>query len=505
MSEEQSQDSSDLFEQRRLKLERLREKGIDPYPLRAECTHSTAEAIRMLEEWKEKGGEDGPPEVVKLCGRMMSVRVMGKASFAHIADGSGRFQTYVRLADEGVDAETYELFKRDLDIGDIIQVEGTLFFTRTGEPSLRVTKLTLLAKSLRPLPEKWHGLKDVETRYRQRYVDLIVNEDARRVFVTRSHIVAALRRFMDSRGFIEVETPVLQPIYGGAMARPFTTYYHALDQEVFLRIADELYLKRLIVGGLDRVYEICKDFRNEGVSSHHNPEFTQLEVYQAYADYHDMMSLAEDAFSHVAEVVLGTVRVSYQGHELDLTPPWRRLPMRDGILEETGIDIYQAPTVELLRQRVEDQGLDVDPQPTRGSLVDEIFSEYVEPKLIQPTFITDFPLEISPLAKKKPDNPDLVERFELFIGGLELGNAFSELNDPVDQRERFMEQGRQREAGDDEAHPMDEDYVRALEFGMPPTGGMGWGIDRMVMLFTDQSSIREVILFPHLRTKGAPS
>jgi lysyl-tRNA synthetase class 2 len=264
MSEEQSQDSSDLFEQRRLKLERLREKGIDPYPLRAECTHSAAEAIRMLEEWKEKGGEDGPPEVVKLCGRMMSVRVMGKASFAHIADGSGRFQIYVRLADEGVDAETYELFKRDLDIGDIIQVEGTLFFTRTGEPSLRVTKLIPLAKSLRPLPEKWHGLKDVETRYRQRYVDLIVNEDARRVFVTRSHIVAALRRFMDSRGFIEVETPVLQPIYGGAMARPFTTYYHALDQEVFLRIADELYLKRLIVGGLDRVYEICRTSGTRG-------------------------------------------------------------------------------------------------------------------------------------------------------------------------------------------------------------------------------------------------
>jgi lysyl-tRNA synthetase class 2 len=366
---------------------------------------------------------------------------------------------------------------------------------------LKVTKLNLLAKSLRPLPEKWHGLKDVEIRYRQRYLDLIVNERARDIFITRSRIISALRRFMDDQGFIEVETPVLQPIYGGAMARPFTTYYHALDQEVFLRIADELYLKRLIVGGLDRVYEICKDFRNEGVSSQHNPEFTQLEVYQAYADYRDMMTLAEDAFSHVAQEVLGTARISYQGHAIDLTPPWRRLPMRDAIVQETGIDIEQAVTLDLLRQHVEAKGLDVDHQPTHGTLVDGIFSEYVEPKLIQPTFVVDYPLEISPFAKKKPDKPHLVERFEFFIGGLELGNAFSELNDPLDQRERFVAQRKQWEAGDEEAHPMDEDYIRALEYGMPPTGGMGWGIDRMVMLFTDQSSIREVILFPHLRSK----
>lgn len=503
MSEEETQEASDLLGQRRLKTARLREGGVDPYPLRAECTHSTAEALQMLQEWREKGGQGGPPEVVRLCGRIMSVRVMGKASFAHVADGSGPIQVYLRLADDGVDEETYELFRRDLDIGDIVQVVGTLFVTRTGEPSLKVTGLTLLAKSLRPLPEKWHGLKDVETRYRQRYLDLIVNEEARRVFIARSHIVAALRRFMDARGFIEVETPVLQPIYGGALARPFTTYYHALDQEVFLRIADELYLKRLIVGGLDRVYEICKDFRNEGVSSHHNPEFTQLEVYQAYADYTDMMTLAEDAFSSVSREVLGTAQITYQGQEIDLSPPWRRLPMRDAILEQTGLDIYEAPTVDALGQQVEKKGLEVDPQPTRGMLVDEIFSEYVEPKLIEPTFIIDFPLEISPFAKKKPDNPDLVERFEFFIGGLELGNAFSELNDPVDQRERFLEQTKQREAGDEEAHPMDEDYVRALEYGMPPTGGMGWGIDRMVMLLTDQSSIREVILFPHLRTKDA--
>jgi lysyl-tRNA synthetase class 2 len=505
MSEDQSQESSELLQQRRLKLERLRERGVDPYPLRAECTHSAAGALQLLQQWREKGEEGEIPEAVKLCGRMMSVRVMGKAAFAHIADSSARIQIYVRLAGDGVDEETYELFKRDLDIGDIVQVTGTLFFTRTGEPSLRVTGLTLLAKSLRPLPEKWHGLKDVETRYRQRYLDLIVNEDARRVFVTRSHIVAALRRFMDSRGFIEVETPVLQPVYGGAMARPFTTYYHALDQQVFLRIADELYLKRLIVGGLDRVFEICKDFRNEGVSSHHNPEFTMLEAYQAYGDYHDMMDLAEGAFSVVARDVLGTARVTYQGHEIDLTPPWPRLPMRDAILEQAGIDIYRTPTVDVLRQQVQRHGLEVDPQPTRGMLVNEIFSEYVEPKLIQPTFIIDFPLEISPFAKKKPDNPDVVERFELFIGGLEMGNAFSELNDPLDQKERFLDQEKQREAGDEESHPMDEDYVRALEYGMPPTGGIGCGIDRMVMLFTDQSSIREVILFPHLRTKGPAS
>jgi lysyl-tRNA synthetase class 2 len=505
MSEDQPQESSELLQQRRLKLERLRDKGVDPYPLRSECTHTAAAALQILEEWRKRGEEGELPQAVKLCGRVMSVRLMGKAAFAHIADGSGRFQIYLRLADDGVDEETYELFKRDLDIGDLIQVEGSLFFTRTGEPSLKVTSLTLLAKSLRPLPEKWHGLKDVESRYRQRYLDLIVNEDVRRIFVTRSHVVAALRRFMDSRGFIEVETPVLQPVYGGALARPFTTYYHALDQQVFLRIADELYLKRLIVGGLERVYEICKDFRNEGVSSQHNPEFTMLEAYQAYGDYHDMMDLAEGAFSAVAQEVLGTARVTYQGHDIDLTPPWRRLPMRDAILEQAGIDIYEAATLDVLRQLVEQRGLEVDPQPTRGMLVNEIFSEYVEPKLIQPTFIIDFPVEISPLAKRKPDNPDLVERLELFVGGLEMGNAYSELNDPLDQRQRFLDQERLREAGDEESHPMDEDYVRALEYGMPPTGGIGCGIDRMVMLFTNQSSIREVILFPHLRSKEPPS
>ncbi len=343
MTLEDSQELSDLMRQRRLKLSRLKERGIDPYPLRAECTHTVAEALQTLYDWREKQGDGGPCDAVKLCGRMMSARVMGKAAFAHIADSSNRIQIYLRLAEDGVDQETFELFKRDLDIGDVIQAEGTLFFTRTGEPSLGVTRLTLLAKSLRPLPEKWHGLKYVETRYRQRYLDLIANEEARHIFVTRSRVVAAVRRFMDQRGFMEVETPILQPIYGGAMARPFTTYYHALDQQVYLRIADELYLKRLIVGGLDRVYEICKDFRNEGISSQHNPEFTMLEVYQAYADYHDMMTLAEDLFFHAAQEVLGTAKVDYQGQTIDLTPPWRKVSMKDAILEQTGVDIEATP------------------------------------------------------------------------------------------------------------------------------------------------------------------
>jgi lysyl-tRNA synthetase class 2 len=502
MTDRQNQDMSDLLRQRRLKLDRLRDSGIDPFSLRAECTHTVAHALRLLEAWKQDGGNGGPPDVVTLCGRMMSVRLMGKAAFAHIADGSGRIQIYLRLADDAVDQETFDFFKRDLDIGDFVQARGTLFFTRTGEPSLMVKKLTLLAKSLRPPPEKWHGLKDVETRYRQRYLDLLANEEVRNVFVLRSRVIAAVRRFMEERGFIEVETPVLQPIYGGAMARPFTTYYHALDQQVYLRIADELYLKRLIVGGLDRVYEICKDFRNEGVSSQHNPEFTMMEVYQAYADYHDMMDLAEDIFTHTAQEVLGTSHITYQGQHIDLAPPWQRVTMRDAIRELTGVDIQEAGTLDLLRQRIEKARLAVDRKPTWGKLVDEIFSEYVEPTLIQPTFIVDFPLEISPLAKRKPGDPHLVERFELFIGALELGNAFSELNDPIDQRERFLAQRRAHDAGDEEAHPMDEDYVEALEYGMPPTGGMGLGIDRMAMLFTDQASIREVILFPHMRTKG---
>jgi lysyl-tRNA synthetase class 2 len=360
----------------------------------------------------------------------------------------------------------------------------------------------MLAKALRPLPEKWHGLTDVEARYRQRYLDLLVNERARNTFVIRTRLISAIRRYLDERGFLEVETPVLQPIYGGAAARPFVTHHNELDADLYLRISDELYLKRLIIGGLDRVYEIGHDFRNEGVSTRHNPEFTQIEVYQAFADYNDMMCLTEDVWHAAATEVLGTAKVTFQGQELDFTPPWRRLRMRDAILEATGIDIAVCRDLDVLRQQIQERKLELDWKPTWGQQIEELMKEFVEPHLIQPTFLLDYPLDISPLAKQKADAPGFVERFEFFIGTLECGNAFSELNDPLDQRARFEMQGRQLQAGDEEAHPMDEDWIRALEYGMPPTGGLGFGIDRMTMLFTDNPSIREVILFPALRSKS---
>jgi len=380
-------------------------------------------------------------------------------------------------------------------------VTGEMFRTRTGEPTLRADTYTLLAKTLRPIPSQWYGLRDVEQRYRQRYLDLLVNPEARRIFEVRTRLVTAVRRLLDERGFMEVETPILQPIYGGAAARPFTTYHNELGQTLYLRIADELYLKRLIVGGLDRVYEIGRDFRNEGVSYKHNPEFTQLEAYQAYADYQDMMELVEHVWSQAAVAVLGEPYVERGGHRINLTPPWRRITMRDSILEATGVDIEAARDLPSLEAAVAERQLEVTPQRSWGKLVDELFSTFVEPRLIEPTFVIDYPVEISPLAKRKPDQPHLVERFEFFIGGLELGNAFSELNDPLDQRERFAAQRRAMAAGDEEAHPMDEPFLLALEYGMPPTGGVGFGIDRMTMLFTGQTSIREVILFPQLRTK----
>jgi len=364
-----------------------------------------------------------------------------------------------------------------------------------------VTALQLIAKAIRPMPEKWHGLRDVETRYRQRYLDLMANEEVRGIFVARSRMITAIRRFLDERGFLEVETPILQPIYGGAAARPFVTHHNALDQTLYLRIADELYLKRLIVGGLDRVYEIGHNFRNEGISTKHNPEFTAIELYQAYADYHDMMDLVENLYSEVAREVVGRTTVTYQGQEIELAPPWRRVTMRDVIMEATGLDIGALSTLQPLWDAVQARGLEVPPQPSWGKLVDALFGEFAEPTLIQPTFVMDYPREISPLAKNKPGDPDWVERFEFFIAGMESGNAFSELNDPLEQRARFVEQGRASEAGDDEAHPMDEDFITALEHGMPPTGGLGFGIDRMAMLLTDQTSIREVILFPQLRSQ----
>ena len=484
----------DHREQRIAKLSHLRELGIDPYPARCRYTHTLAQAVKASESAAE-----GEQVEVTVGGRLVAVRAMGKSTFAHLADGSGRLQIYLRQDIVGV--ETYELFSKDFDLGDFISVEGRLFRTRTGEVTVEARSLTMLSKALLPLPEKWHGLKDVELRYRQRYLDLISNEQVRSIFLTRTRTVSAIRRFLDERGFLEVETPILQPIYGGAAARPFTTYYNALDRTLYLRIADELYLKRLIIGGFDRVYEIGHNFRNEGISTKHSPEFTFIEVYQAYADYHDIMHLVEELYSTVAQDVLGKSVISYQGAQIDLTPPWRQVTMRDVILEASGVDIEAHPDRDGLWAAIRDRGLALDPQPTWGKLVDKLFSEYVEAQLVQPTFVLDYPIEISPLAKKKPGSPHLVERFEYFIGGLESGNAFTELNDPLDQRERFAAQSREAAAGDEEAHPMDEDFLTALEHGMPPTGGLGFGIDRMVMLFTDQASIREVILFPQLRNR----
>ena len=485
---------SEHQEQRLRKLDMLRASGIDPYPARLKRSHTISEALSAFPT-----ADDAPPVSVQVAGRILSWRVMGKSTFGHIIDGSGKIQIYLRR--DVLGEEEYNLYRRNVDIGDFVSVEGEMFRTRTGEITVKAEKVRLLTKTLRPLPEKWHGLRDVETRYRQRYLDLLANEEVRSIFITRTRMVAAIRRYLNERGFLEVETPILQPIYGGAAARPFTTYHNALDRTLYLRISDELYLKRLIIGGFDGVYEIGHDFRNEGLSAKHNPEFTQIEVYQAYADYFDMMSLTEEIYACVAQEVLGTTIITFQGHEIDLTPPWNRVTMRQAILDATNVDIEAYPELEGLQQRAAELKLDVDPQPTWGKLVDEIFSEYVESRFIQPTIIMDYPLEISPLAKKKADKPHLVERFEFFIGGLECGNAFSELNDPLDQRERFEAQANAMASGDEEAHPTDEDFLRALEHGMPPTGGLGWGVDRMVMLFTDQSSIREVILFPQLRSK----
>lgn len=482
----------DLERQRHLKLQRIRERGIDPYPPRVERTHTTAQARAAFEEAQEGGAS-----TVKVGGRLMSIRVMGRSTFAHIKDGSGRIQIYLRQNVLG--EEEYEFFKRDFDIGDFIGVEGRLFRTRTGEVTVEVQRFCMLAKSLKPLPEKWHGLRDVETRYRQRYVDLIVNQDVRRVFITRARIVSAMRRFFDERGFLEVETPILQPIYGGAMARPFTTYHNQLHQNLYLRIAVELYLKRLIVGGYERVYEIGKNFRNEGVDQEHNPEFTMIEFYMAYADYNDVMDLTEEMVAYVAQEVLGTLQITYEGNEIDLTPPWSRIPLRQAIKEKTGIDYREHPEAEGLYHAIRGIGGNVEPKATWGKLVDSLLKNYVRPRLIQPAFLIDYPIEISPLAKKRPNDPSTVERFQGYIGGMEVCNAFTELNDPIDQRERFLAQVRAFESGDEEAHQMDEDFIRALSYGMPPTGGWGMGVDRLVMLFTNQPSIRDVILFPQLR------
>jgi lysyl-tRNA synthetase class 2 len=423
---------------------------------------------------------------------------MGKVTFIDIRDGSGKIQCYFRSGSLG--QERYELLK-EFDIGDIIGVSGRIFRTRSGEVTVDASDFTLLSKSLQPLPEKWHGLTDVEKRYRQRYLDLISNEEIVRIFELRAKVIAAIRRFLNERGFIEVETPVFHSIAAGARARPFVTHHQALDQDLYLRIATELHLKRLIIGGLDKVYEIGRIFRNEGISTKHNPEFTMLESYEAYADYHDVMNMVEVMVATVAQEILGTKKVSFGGIDLELSPPWQRITLRDAIKDGCGIDFEQHQDEDSLRCKMQDIGLDVPDIGGRGKLIDRLITNFVEPKLIQPTFVIDYPVELSPLAKRKPDNDRLVERFEAFIGGMEIANAFTELNDPIEQRERFQQQMLQLNLGDEEAERVDEDFLVALEYGMPPTGGLGLGIDRLVMLLTDQHSIREVILFPQLRTK----
>lgn len=479
-----------LMEQRLQKLRRLREQGINPYPYRYERTHLSSDILGRFEELR------GSP--VRIAGRLMTMRVMGKASFAHLLDQSGKMQLYVRR--ELVGEEQYALFK-SLDLGDFVGVTGKPFLTRTGEITVEAGEVVLLSKALRGLPEKWHGLTDTETRYRQRYLDLISNEESRKVLQIRSRTIDGIRRFLVDRGFLEVETPILQPIHGGAAARPFVTHHNALDRDLYLRIALELYLKRCVIGGIERVFEIGRIFRNEGISTKHNPEFTMMEVYQAYADYHDIMVLLEEMISTVAMQVLGTTEIEYNGNTIDLKAPWPRLSLRQAIMDESGVDYDLYPTAEGLYEAVRALGLRPEPGASRAKLIDVLMSEYVEPRLVQPTFLLDYPVEMSPLAKRKRDDDAVVERFEAFIGGMEVANAFSELNDPLDQRQRFEQQMADKAAGDEETQPMDEDFLTALEHGMPPTGGLGLGLDRLVMLLTGNPSIREVILFPQLRTR----
>ena len=488
-------DHGDVFAERRDKLAAWRATG-EAYPTSYQPRDEIG-PLRAAYERLEAGQDSG--ETHRVAGRVMARRVHGKVSFLVLKDASGELQLFAQL--DALGDESYAALEH-LDLGDHVGAEGTVMRTRRGELSLRVTSWQLLTKSLRPLPEKFHGLTDVELRYRKRYLDTAVNDESRAVFVRRATIIKTIRDFLDQRGFVEVETPVLQPLYGGAMARPFVTHHNELKRDLYLRIATELYLKRCIIGGIDKVYEIGKDFRNEGVSYKHNPEFTMLETYEAYVDYNHVMTMVEEMVGAAAEAV-GRLQVEFRGHEIDLTPPWPRLTMREAIRSESGIDIGadDARTVADLQAAIKKAGLDdkVPLGPTWGTQVDELFSEMVEPKLIQPVFITEHPLETSPFAKKCPHDPRFVERFESFIAGMETGNAFSELNDPDDQRARFLQHVGDFEAGDDTAHQLDEDFLEAMEHGMPPTGGLGMGIDRVVMILTGATSIRDVILFPALR------
>lgn len=488
----------EIFQQRVAKVARLRDRGIDPYPPRFERSHSNAEAVAAFEAWEEKA-EDSAPDVA-VAGRVTAMRKMGRAAFLDLRDGSGRIQVSARQDTLGADG--FEML-RDYDLGDILGARGPLFRTKTGEITVDAAEMTMLAKSLQAPPEKWHGLTDVEQRYRQRYRDLIANQDVRDLFEMRSRVVAAIRRFLDRRGFIEVETPILTEHWGGAAARPFITHHNTLDRDLYLRVATELYLKRLIVGGFDKVYEIGRIFRNEGIGFKWNPEFTMLESYEAYADYNQVMAMVEEMIAYAAVEGVGSTKVRWEhtDEEIDFTPPWQRLSMREALIVHAGIDPEQYPDDEALSLRIREMGLEPEPGAGWGKLLDQIVSAFVEPKLIQPTFLVDYPVELSPLAKRRRDNPRYVERFEPFAGGFEFGNAYSELNDPLEQRERFEEQARLRAAGDEEAELLDEDFLNALEHGMPPTGGLGIGIDRLVMLLSGKRSIREVILFPTLRER----
>jgi len=482
---------------RREKLHNLREQGIDPFGKRFERTNATNELLSLYGEFSKEELEEKEISV-SIAGRIMTKRGKGKAGFAHVQDLHGQVQIYVRK--DAVGDEEYELFKT-ADLGDLVGIEGKVFKTNVGELSVKATGFTLLTKSLRPLPDKYHGLKDVEQRYRQRYLDLITSMESRETFVTRSKIIREMRRYLDDNGYLEVETPMMHAIAGGASARPFITHHNALDMELYMRIAIELHLKRLIVGGLEKVYEIGRVFRNEGVSTRHNPEFTMIELYEAYADYNDIMKLTENMVAHIAKQVLGTTTIQYGDYEINLEPEWTRLHMVDAIKEHSGADFWNPMSVEEARELAKEHNVEIKDTMEVGHIINEFFEQKVEDKLIQPTFIYGHPVEISPLAKKNDEDPRFTDRFELFIVAREHANAFTELNDPIDQKERFEAQLKEREQGNDEAHMMDDDYIEALEYGMPPTGGLGIGIDRLVMLLTNAPSIRDVLLFPAMRHK----
>jgi lysyl-tRNA synthetase class 2 len=492
-TEEQELDINHLMQVRREKLEELQANGKNPFEItKFNRTNTAGEIKSNYEQFEQKD--------VTVAGRIMAKRIMGKASFCTIQDSDEKIQSYVSINDLG--EESYKLFKT-YDIGDIIGITGFVFKTKTEEISVHAKEVTLLSKSLRPLPEKFHGLKDVDLRYRQRYVDLIVNPEVKDTFILRSKIIKEVKNYLDNKGYLEVDTPILNTIAGGAAARPFITHHNTLDIDMYLRIANELYLKRLIVGGFDKVYEMGRMFRNEGMDIKHNPEFTNIELYSAYEDYNDMMDLTEDLFRTVAKNVLGTSVINYQGTDIDIESKWKRISMIEAIKEVTGVDFATINTDEEAVSIAKEKKVEIDElKKTRGDIINAFFEEFVEETLIQPTFIYDYPVEVSPLTKRKPSDPRLTERFEVFIGGREYGNAYSELNDPIDQYERFKKQAEARAAGDEEANMMDEDFINALEYGMPPTGGLGIGIDRMIMLFTNSASIRDVLLFPTMRPIG---